>query len=120
VTGVDLGCGVACVQTDLSLNDLEGKLPAIRARLEDQIPVGEPDVKGSWAEPRVERVWDAEFDDSFARLTAQHPPLEGRQHPSLQLGSCTMSSRTPRSTLADVAFARKAEVGQAEEPHDYR
>ena len=93
VTGVDLGSGVLAVQTDLLLNDLEGTLPAIRARLEDQIPVGGPGVRGSWAEPRfrlparVERVWGAEFDDTFARLTAKHPSLEGRQHPSLQLGS---------------------------------
>jgi len=93
VTGVDLGCGCMAVQTDLSLKDLEGKLPAVRARLEDQIPVGGPGTKGSWAEPRfllparVERVWDAEFDDGFARLTAKYPSLEGRQHPSMQLGS---------------------------------
>ena len=71
VTGVDLGCGVLAVQTDLLLNDLEGYLPAIRARLEDQIPVGGPGVRGSWAEPRfrlparVERVWGAEFDDTL-------------------------------------------------------
>jgi len=92
VTGVDLGCGMAAVRTDLSVNDLEGHLPAIRAALETGIPVGGPGIKGSWSQknnlPRgVERVWEREFDDGYARILARYPKIEGKGAPSDQLGT---------------------------------
>jgi tRNA-splicing ligase RtcB len=89
--GVDLGCGMMAVRTDLSVNDLEGRLPAIRAGLEQQIPVGGPGIKGSWDEqsmlpPRVMQVWEREFGDGFARIQAKHPKI--RQQPTYsQLGT---------------------------------
>src|SRR6266851_1579068 len=79
--GVDLGCGMMAVRTDLSLNDLEGRAPAIRGALEQKIPVGGPGVKGSWDEkhnlpPRVMRVWEHEFDAGWTRILAKHPRLK--------------------------------------------
>ncbi len=44
--GVDLGCGLQAVQTDVNANDLN--LPALFRQIEAAIPVGGPGVKGSW------------------------------------------------------------------------
>ena len=89
--GVDLGCGMMAVRTDLTVNDLAGKLTVIRAAIERAIPVGGPGIKGSWdqrgATPdRVLTVWEKEFDDAFARIQAKHPKI--RQQPTFtQLGT---------------------------------
>lgn len=90
--GVDLGCGMMSVKTDLSVNDLTGKLPAIREAIERTIPVGGPGIKGSWEQQhgttpqRVMRVWEHEFDDGFARILTKHPKL--REQPTwTQLGT---------------------------------
>jgi len=89
--GVDLGCGMMAVRTDLSVNDLTGKMAVIREAVERQIPVGGPGIKGSWDQQgttpeRVLRVWEREFDDGFARILVQHPRL--REKPTwTQLGT---------------------------------
>ena len=89
--GVDLGCGMMAVRTDLTVNDLAGKLTVIRDAIERAIPVGGPGIKGSWdqrgATPnRVLTVWEKEFDDAFARIQAKHPKI--RQQPTFtQLGT---------------------------------
>jgi len=80
------------VRTDLTVNGLEGRLPAIRAALEDQIPVGGPGVKGSWTEknnlPRpVFTVWEREFHDEYQRIVAKHPKIERAGEPYTQLGT---------------------------------
>jgi tRNA-splicing ligase RtcB len=81
--GVDLGCGMMAVRTDLSVNDLTGKMAAIREAIERQIPVGGPGIKGSWdqqgsAPHRVMRVWEQEFDDAYARILAKHQKLRAK------------------------------------------
>jgi tRNA-splicing ligase RtcB (3'-phosphate/5'-hydroxy nucleic acid ligase) len=69
--GVDLGCGMMPVRTDLSVNDLTWKMAATREAIEHQIPV---------------RVWEQEFDDAYARILAKHPKL--REKPTwTQLGT---------------------------------
>jgi len=89
--GVDLGCGMMAVRTDLTVNELAGKLAVIRDALERAIPVGGPGIKGSWdqrgtAPDRVLTVWEKEFDDGFARIQAKHPKI--RQRPTVtQLGT---------------------------------
>ena len=90
--GVDLGCGMMAVRTDLSVNDLTGKLPAIREAIERTIPVGGPGIKGSWEQQhgttpqRIMHVWEHEFDDGFARILTKHPKL--REQPTwTQLGT---------------------------------
>lgn len=89
--GVDIGCGVMWYQTDLTLNDLDGKLPSIRAALEETIPIGGPGVKGSWNEsrftvpPDVVIEWGS-FAKEFTALLAKHPKL--RERPTYdQLGT---------------------------------
>ena len=89
--GVDLGCGMMAVRTDLTVNDLAGKLAVIRDAIERAIPVGGPGIKGSWDQrgttpDRVLTVWEKEFDDAFARIQAKHPKI--RQQPTFaQLGT---------------------------------
>jgi tRNA-splicing ligase RtcB len=89
--GVDLGCGIMAVRTDLTVSDLAGKLAVIRDAIERAIPVGGPGIKGSWDQrgtmpDRVLTVWEKEFDDAFARIQAKHPKI--RQQPSFtQLGT---------------------------------
>ncbi len=101
--GVDLGCGMMAVRPDLSVNDLEGQLAAIRGALEDQIPVGGPGVRGSWDEKGttpspVLRVWEHEFEDGFARLLAKHPRIrEQPAHSHCLAPACLFSrDRDPR------------------------
>ena len=89
--GVDLGCGMMAVRTDLSVNDLTWKMAAIREAIEHRIPVGGPGIRGSWDQrgstpQRVMRVWEQEFDDAYARILAKHPKL--REKPTwTQLGT---------------------------------
>ena len=89
--GVDLGCGMMAVRTDLSVNDLAGNLAVIRDAIERAIPVGGPGIKGSWDQRgttpgRVLTVWEKEFDATFARIQAKHPKI--RQQPTVtQLGT---------------------------------
>ena len=89
--GVDLGCGMMAVRTDLTVNDLAGKLAVIRDAIERAIPVGGPGIKGSWdqrgATPdrvltRVERVWNLVRFEEFTELGQNgHEPPSSR--PSL-------------------------------------
>src|SRR4051812_35194965 len=52
--GVDIGCGMAAVKTDLRVDDVMTRLSAIRAALEQAVPVG----FNAHAEPAVDRVDD--------------------------------------------------------------
>jgi tRNA-splicing ligase RtcB (3'-phosphate/5'-hydroxy nucleic acid ligase) len=89
--GVDLGCGMMAVRTDLTVNELAGNLAVIRDAIERAIPVGGPGIKGSWDQrgptpARVLTVWEQEFKDAFARIQARHPKI--RQQPTVtQLGT---------------------------------
>jgi len=89
--GVDLGCGMMAVRTDLTVSVLAGQLAVIRDAIERAIPVGGPGIKGSWDQrgttpAPVLTVWEQEFDDGFARIQAEHPRI--RQQPTVtQLGT---------------------------------
>src|SRR6266478_6268552 len=91
VVGVDLGCGMMAVRTDLTVSELAGQLAVIRDAIERAIPVGGPGIKGSWDQrgttpAPVLTVWEQEFDDGFARIQAKHPRI--RQQPTVtQLGT---------------------------------
>ena len=81
--GVDIGCGMMATRTSLTLNDLEGRLPAIRDEIERTIPVGGPGVKGSWGDTRfrgiptpVEIIWRNYLAKPFADLHSLHPKIK--------------------------------------------
>lgn len=72
--GVDIGCGMAAVQTDLRVEDLPDSLRALRDEIEQAVPVGfaghqrpvDPTRLGLGQPDQVRRDWDAfwaHFDD---------------------------------------------------------
>jgi tRNA-splicing ligase RtcB len=95
--GVDIGCGMMAVKTDIQAADLDGKLPEIRSGIENAIPVGGPGAKGSWSESGwwrlpapVLEVWSRDFAEEYVKITAAHPLIGGRKRPGFsyeQLGT---------------------------------
>ncbi|MFT3695390.1 MAG: RtcB family protein [Kofleriaceae bacterium] len=78
--GVDIGCGMAAVQTNLTASDLPESLKAIRERLEDLIPVGFNEHSSS-----VNRYEDKKFWGEFKDLDEKVQDLHGKARK--QLGS---------------------------------
>jgi tRNA-splicing ligase RtcB (3'-phosphate/5'-hydroxy nucleic acid ligase) len=84
VTGVDIGCGMLAARTSLNAERLD-KLAAIRAAIEDAVPVGGPGVKGSWSEtrreatrpPSVRTTWDRALATRYEAIIAAHPKIRG-------------------------------------------
>lgn len=83
--GVDIGCGMMAVQTNLTANDLPDDLSGLRSALERAIPHGRSkragrgshrDV-GSWENPdeRVDAGWATLVDD-FDYICKKHPHLK--------------------------------------------
>ncbi len=84
--GVDIGCGMMALETDLDANRLDGRLKAVREVIERQIPVGGPGVKGSWEKgvPKVvEQTWDTMFEQDWRRIADKHPRLKGTTYTQL-------------------------------------
>jgi tRNA-splicing ligase RtcB len=85
--GVDIGCGMAAVETTLTAKDLPDDLGRVRAAIERAIPVG----KGAHDEPAFEQGPDARraagkaVMDGFADLGAPVRGLAGRA--ARQLGT---------------------------------
>lgn len=90
--GVDIGCGMCACRTNLTYDDIEGKLPGIRARIESYIPHGRENHgevgndTGGW-DPgagaqtlafEAARVWDTELRDDYEEIADYHPKLRGR------------------------------------------
>jgi tRNA-splicing ligase RtcB (3'-phosphate/5'-hydroxy nucleic acid ligase) len=78
--GVDIGCGVMAVRTNVAANALH--LARLRAEIEDAIPVGGPGVTGSWAETRFGEVpvgiqsdWQRHLALGWANIVRKHPTL---------------------------------------------
>lgn len=78
--GVDIGCGMAAVQTNLVASDLPDDLKKIRLRLEELIPVGFNEHSSS-----VNRYEDKKFWAEFSGLDAKVQDLHGKARK--QLGS---------------------------------
>jgi tRNA-splicing ligase RtcB len=81
--GVDLGCGMIAVKTDLTANQLPDSLEAVRSRIETLVPHGMQRTvrggrdKGSWGEPPhdVLTAWNG-LSERFAYLCEKHPFLK--------------------------------------------
>ncbi len=85
--GVDLNCGMMAIETHLTVNDLDGKLPAIRTKIEDTIPVGGPGTKGSWLEwhfggnrrPQIiDQVFGESLHDGLTAILRKHPKIKDK------------------------------------------
>ncbi len=80
--GVDIGCGMMAVRTELSAADLPDHLHGIRTAIERAVPHGRSSGRrkrdvGSWGDvPEVvSRRWKRELADDFERLCGRHPVL---------------------------------------------
>ena len=90
LVGVDIGCGMVAARTDLAAAALEGRWPALRAAIEEHIPVGGPGIKGSWEERRgapaaVSEAWEA-LEPRFRAILARRPGIKASPA-RMQLGT---------------------------------
>src|SRR5271155_5410012 len=84
--GVDIGCGMMAVQTDLHAGDLPENLKGIREAIEKAVPHGRTNHggrgdRGAWANipARNMDVW-AELKPGYDAILAKHPKLDRGNH----------------------------------------
>lgn len=82
--GVDIGCGMQAVRTTLRAEDLPDSLAEMRMDIEDAVPHG----RGRWqvATGEAEEAWEGLWEQ-YVDMRLDHPALNGRIHPTLQLGT---------------------------------
>ena len=82
--GVDIGCGMAAVQTDLTMDDLPDSLAPLRAGIEQAVPVGFNAHNGVTDVLRKQWPLKREADRLFGSFDALRAPKiaerEGRMH----------------------------------------
>jgi tRNA-splicing ligase RtcB (3'-phosphate/5'-hydroxy nucleic acid ligase) len=85
--GVDIGCGMMAVQTDLNARDLPDNLHAIRTAIEEAVPHGRTNHggkgdKGSWQiiPERNLEVWGSELKDRYEAILEKHRKLDRGNH----------------------------------------
>jgi tRNA-splicing ligase RtcB (3'-phosphate/5'-hydroxy nucleic acid ligase) len=83
--GVDIGCGMAAVMTNITASQLPDSLSEIRRDIEKQVPVGQ----GSHKQPprRAEKVWYAQLKEGYEAIEAKHPGITEKKSASLQIGT---------------------------------
>jgi tRNA-splicing ligase RtcB len=84
--GVDIGCGMMAVQTDLHAGDLPEHLMGIRAAIEKAVPHGRTNHggrgdRGAWHElpPRNMEVWQT-LKPRYDAILEKHPKLDRGNH----------------------------------------
>ena len=85
--GVDIGCGMMAVQTDLNARDLPDDLKGIRTAIEAAVPHGRTNHggagdRGAWHDIplRNQEVWGAELKPRYDAILAKHPKLDRGNH----------------------------------------
>lgn len=72
--GVDIGCGMQAIKTDLKAKDLPDSLKSLRDKIEKEIPLG---MKGWDNVPKfVGSLWDRHLEKEFQILTSKYPTFE--------------------------------------------
>lgn len=74
--GVDIGCGMVAVMTELTASDLPDNLHGVRSAIEAAVPHGRtdnggPNDRGAWGTPNVVPGFDV-----LGAVVAKHPQLE--------------------------------------------
>lgn len=74
--GVDIGCGMMAVKTNLTASDLPDNLLAVRSAIEAAVPHGRTDNggvndRGAWGDDRF-----GDWYGALTKITAKHPKLE--------------------------------------------
>ena len=90
--GVDIGCGMVAVKTNLSGNDLPDSLKGVRSAIEAAVPHGRTDRggdndRGSWGKPppAVREAW-SRLGPAFAKIHKKHERAGFSRHIN-QLGT---------------------------------
>ena len=85
--GVDIGCGMMAVQTDLNARDLPDNLHAVRTAIEEAVPHGRTNHggkgdKGAWQiiPERNLEVWGTELRGRYDAILEKHPKLDRGNH----------------------------------------
>jgi tRNA-splicing ligase RtcB len=85
--GVDIGCGMMAVQTDLNACDLPDNLHAIRMAIEAAVPHGRTSHggrgdKGAWHRipERNLNVWGEKLKERYETILEKHPKLDRGNH----------------------------------------
>jgi tRNA-splicing ligase RtcB len=83
--GVDIGCGMAAVMTNITASQLPDSLKAIRAGIEAVIPVGQ----GSHKQPprRAEAAWYQRHKTGYEAIEAKHSKIAEKKSAALQIGT---------------------------------
>ncbi len=86
--GVDIGCGMMAIRTDLTGNDLPDNLHAVRLAIEAAVPHGRTERggrndQGAWGDPpeRVLQAWAA-LSPRYESLADRHPAVRKANHVS--------------------------------------
>ncbi len=84
--GVDIGCGMIAVRTNVRAKRLPDNLKDLRKRIEALIPVGKGQHRTLSSE--VETLWGQNHAPALARILEKHPALEkAKRSPEKQLGT---------------------------------
>jgi tRNA-splicing ligase RtcB len=85
--GVDIGCGMMAVQTDLNARDLPDNLHAIRTAIEAAVPHGRTQHggrgdRGAWhiIPDRNQAVWGEKLKGRYEAILEKHPKLDRGNH----------------------------------------
>ncbi|CAM2007216.1 RtcB family protein [Acanthopleuribacter pedis] len=83
--GVDIGCGMMAVRTDMTADQLPDNLKPLRTAIEKAVPHGRTSGsrkdKGSWQDvpTRVAKNW-ASLNTRFGEIVRKHPAIEKSNH----------------------------------------
>jgi tRNA-splicing ligase RtcB len=85
--GVDIGCGMMAVETDLNARDLPDNLHVIRTAIEEAVPHGRTQHggrgdKGGWhlIPDRNRNVWGEKLKERYELILQKHPKLDRGNH----------------------------------------
>jgi len=83
--GVDIGCGMAAVMTNVTALQLPDSLAGVRAAVEAAIPVGQASHKQ--APRRAEAAWYSRHKSGWEAIEAKHSKISEKKSAALQIGT---------------------------------